>query len=297
MALLVFLEMAAATIVVLGFVPPATPPVTRSTTTELHAVNVDRRFFMRAATIVASQTLISRSEAAPVESSRRPYAPTAALLPAIRVRLTVDRALALADRILVDPSGSAAALAELEDLILTPQNYVKSFKTQGVPDRPSAQYLESYKPMKGDLPFQRILIETGTVGTWKNLKRAEKARERDNEILAALNAYTDALTFSPDTILLNVDARTRSEMIREERLPDVTNVVTSDMGLRGLYRNQVLTAMDDVRAELRYQKGRDGVIDPTELVGLLRETRAALDQWFGLIDPGDVREALAEVGT
>ena len=52
--------------------------------------------------------------------------------------------------------------------------------------------------------------------------------------------------------MLNVDRATRSSMIREDRLPDMKQVITSDMGLRMLHRNQVLTAMDEAKVELEY---------------------------------------------
>ncbi|KAL3787143.1 hypothetical protein ACHAWO_010701 [Cyclotella atomus] len=42
-------------------------------------------------------------------------------------------------------------------------------------------------------------------------------------------------------------------MIREDEIPDVTTVIASDMGLRYLLRNDILTALDDARAELKYQ--------------------------------------------
>jgi hypothetical protein len=45
----------------------------------------------------------------------------------------------------------------------------------------------------------------------------------------------------------------RKKMIREDEIPDVTTVIASDMGLRYLLRNEILTALDDARAELKYQ--------------------------------------------
>ena len=122
---------------------------------------------------------------------------------------------------------------------------------------------------------------------------------------AALNAYTDALSFSSASYLLNVDRATQSSMVREDRLPDVKQVITSDMGMRYLYRNQVLTAMDDVKAEFEYQqsalllvKTRSSsdddnrvVVDWVELLDLLDVAGKAMDRWFSLIDSDDVRDA------
>lgn len=88
-------------------------------------------------------------------------------------------------------------------------------------------------------------------------------------------------------------------MVRQDRLPDVKQVITSDMGMRYLYRNQILTDMDDVRAELQYQLKintfPDAAIDATELLNLLKEAQRACDRWLSLIDPNDVLEAIKTV--
>ena len=138
------------------------------------------------------------------------------------------------------------------------------------------------------------------------MKRKEKEQEHTSEIRAALNAYTDVLSFSADSYVLNVDSATRSSMVREDRLPGVSKVITSDMGMRYLYRNQVLTAMDDVRAELEYQllhlhddKGDDdgdaGGMEGRELLDLLEVAQKACNGWFSLIDVNDVRVAFETV--
>lgn len=236
----------------------------------------------------------------PSTGTTRPFAATEALQPAIRVKLCIDRATKLANKLIDNPSiDSAALVQELENLIIQPQDYLKYFKIQGVPKKPAKQYLEAYKPMAGDLPFQRYLIKNGDVSAWKDLKKKEKEQEGTNELRAALNAYTDVLSFSGDSYLLNVDKATRSNMVRQDRLPDVKQVITSDMGMRYLYRNQILTAMDDVRAELKYQirtaKSLETTIDAVELLNLLEEAQKACDRWLSLIDPGDVLEAIKSV--
>ena len=248
--------------------------------------------------------------------AKKPFASNEALLPAARVKLTIDRATQLAKELVVakenettansiDSKGQqSSALQELEKILLPPQNYVGTLKLQGVPDKPAQQYLESYRPMSGDLPFQRYLIQTGDVRAWMALKRTEKEQERVNEIRAALNAYTDVLSFSGTSYQLNVvDKATKSKMVREDRLPALKQVITSDMGLRYLYRNQVITAMDDVRAELEYQLSRDNKggtdaavkIDARDLLELLTEAEQACDKWFSLIDPKDARLAMETV--
>lgn len=271
--------------------------------TDAHVASSRRNFFQTTFPIFFMSTLNTCAVGAvDVESSpaTKPFAALEALQPAVRVKLCIDRATIVATKLIGNPSiDSVALVKELEDLIIQPQNYLKSFNIQGVPKKPAKQYLEAYKPMAGDLPFQRYLIENGDVSAWKDLKKKEKVQEGSNELRAALNAYTDALSFSGNSYLLNVDKDTRSKMVRQDRLPDVKQVITSDMGMRYLYRNQILTAMDDVRAELQYQlntrKSPETPIDATELLSLLKEAQKACDRWFTLIDPNDVRDAIMTV--
>lgn len=240
-------------------------------------------------------------------SKTKPFAPIENLLPAVRVKLSIDSATELT-RSMVDENSSTTrttpksstegkALQQLENILLKPQNYVQStLQLQGVPSKPGDLYLESYKPMKGDLPLQRLLIQNGDVGSWKRLKRAEKNMERSSEIRAALNAYTDALTFSTESYLLNVDKDTRSSMVRQDRLPEMKQVITSDMGMRYLYRNQVLTAMDDVKAELAYQLTlveKVESFDGNDLLDLLGLAGTAMERWLSLVPPEDLKEALS----
>ncbi len=88
-------------------------------------------------------------------------------------------------------------------------------------------------------------------------------------------------------------------MIREDRLPDIKQVIQADMDRRYLYRNQILTTVEDLRAELTYQlKNKDGTTitssnNPTELLELAQEAKAACDQWFSLIDDSDIAEAMS----
>jgi hypothetical protein len=251
-----------------------------------------------------------------VAVAKKPFAPVENLVPAIRVKQTIDQAVTLTKSLHSSASSSSSSkskLQELEKLLLQPQNYVPNdLKLPGVPAKPADLYLKSYQPMAGDLPFQRYLIQNGDVATWKRLKQREKQLEQSSQVRAALNAYTNALEFSGDSYLLNVDAATRSSMVRQDRLPKVTQVITSDMGLRYLYRNQVLTAMDDVKAELEYQlsifqkeeEKRNGIaedatttttttsIDTSELLNLLLLANDAMDRWLSLIDAKDVQEAV-----
>lgn len=259
---------------------------------------LDRRKFCFKS--IATLTLLKPSSAVAQEGKsslmKKPFAPIETLLPAIRVQQSIERAIQLTTSLMEEEGPKTEeAIKQLGDILLQPQNYVQpTLVLQGVPSKPADLYLESYKPMKGDLPLQRALIQNGDVRTWKQLKKAEKAQERTSEIRAALNAYTDALSFS-DRYLLNVDKPTQSAMVREDRLPDVKQVITSDMGLRYLYRNQVLTAMDDVKAEFAYQVTKKSSLDGndwTDLLDLLKVADTSMNQWFSLVDSQDVKDAL-----
>ena len=84
-------------------------------------------------------------------------------------------------------------------------------------------------------------------------------------------------------------------MIREDRIPDVRTVIQSDMGLRYLLRNDILTACDDARAELKYQLTKQAdaeTVDGQELLDLLLVAQSACSKWFDLIDEKNVKEAL-----
>ena len=68
-------------------------------------------------------------------------------------------------------------------------------------------------------------------------------------------------------------------MIREDRLPSATEVIRSDLDARDLYRNELQTKLDDAKAEHLYQK-RVGFEDVSELVGLLKDAKVAVDSFF-----------------
>ena len=83
----------------------------------------------------------------------------------------------------------------------------------------------------------------------------------------------------------------RSKLIREDKIPDVKTVITSDMGSRYLLRNDILTALDDARAELKYQM-KQSKVDSTELLALLITAQSACNKWFDLIDEKDTLAAI-----
>ena len=85
-------------------------------------------------------------------------------------------------------------------------------------------------------------------------------------------------------------------MIRNDELPTLTAVISSDLDRRDLYRNDFLTAIDDACAESGYQVKQNAQdVDVTDLVYLIRQAYTALDSWFSLIGQQDVDEAIQEI--
>jgi hypothetical protein len=91
-------------------------------------------------------------------------------------------------------------------------------------------------------------------------------------------------------------------MIRNDQLPSVKAVITSDLDLRDLYRNQLLTAVDDVTAEVAYQlklkqQSEQESIDSdvTDVADLMNQAYTACFKWFDLIALIDVQEAMEVV--
>ena len=147
------------------------------------------------------------------------------------------------------------------------------------------------------LLIRPVSLQNGEIDTWKRLKRQEKKREDEDEIRAALNYYTSNINYDANKLVLTGTKEERSKMIRADRIPDVKDVVTSDMGLRYLLRNDILTSCDDARAELRYLLRQDdiGNADGGDLLECLLAAQKATDKWFNLIDESDAKIALDAV--
>ena len=147
--------------------------------------------------------------------------------------------------------------------------------------------------------FTAMLNQADVERQWGVLQYAESKREEDNEMRAAFNFYSRQLTFS-DEYMLTASKEKKKEMIRNDELPSVTAVITSDLDRRDLYRNEFLTAIDDLTAEVAYQvkqQTSNEEIDVTDAVSLMNEAHEACENWFSLIASQDVEEAIAAVKT
>lgn len=237
-------------------------------------------------------------------SGKKPFAPVDTLLPATRVKVMIDRAVNVATRLNTAHNNTrqrqSELLRELESLLLKPQNFTRGTAAVEVPKQPAKAYLDSYAQYRNKVSLLEkpgaMLVQSGEIDAWKRLKRQEKAREEADEARAALNYYTSNLNFTPDRFVLTGSKEERSKLIKEDRLPDVKNVIASDMGLRYLLRNEVLTALGDARAELEYQNAQDAV-DGSELLAILLEAQRSCTKWFDLIDEVDTKAALDIVQT
>jgi len=299
----------AAISVVSGFVlpPNAARAVSSRCTTELGVIgrrNVLESIVYPCGTILAWPSAVAgaKEETMP-PSTTKPYATLDALLPAARVKLTIDKSVTITSELIISLDSNSnkteQLIQELQDLLLKPQNYTRSSTLADVPQRPAKQYLDTYKKNIDRLNILEkpggMLVQSGEIDTWKRLKRQERAREENDEIRAAFNTYTTNLSFSGDSYRLNVPKDERSRMIRDDTLPDVKSVIASDMGMRYLYRNEVLTNMEDARAELQYQIGQDdGSFDANDLLEILRQAQSWCNKWFNLIDEPDVQNAMKE---
>lgn len=246
------------------------------------------------------------NDAASTNAARtKPYAPLEALIPAARVKYAIDKSVEL---LLAKTATTTTSnpIDELSQLWLTqPQNFTKGARIPDVPNQPAKSYLDKYSKNLERVPVLlkpgAYFVESGEIDSWKRLKRQERTREKADDVRAAFNVYTSNLSFDAESYLLNVPKDVRSKMIRDDQLPDVQNVIASDMGLRYLYRNDVLTALDDVRAELQYlvkqqqQQQSSGGNEYNDLIELLLKAQTATNRWFDLIDERDVSDAMEAV--
>lgn len=234
--------------------PPSTP-----------ANNIHRRLFVLApsAWLLVHPTVGHADDKASDPLQNRPFAPVAALVPATKQRLLLQRATVLAEQLTGSDGASSSDLVE---------------QLRSIVASPSVVY-----PAPRDNSLTRPFINDSKILAQVRLDQLSGAALR-----AAMNAYTSQLRFG-ESYVLTADPATKKRFLREyNRLPDVQQVIAADLDLRDLYRNQAQTAADDLAAELAREQP-----DPTEIVSLVREIGTAVNQWFGLIAERDVEQALA----
>ncbi|KAL9182382.1 hypothetical protein ACHAXT_013034 [Thalassiosira profunda] len=167
--------------------------------------------------------------------------------------------------------------------------------TTGISSVNKDQYQSNRKGFNPGDKITAMLNQADVERQWGMLQYAETKREEGNEMRAAFNFYARQLTFA-DEYLLTASKEERKRMIRNDEVPTLAAVITSDLDRRDLYRNQFLTAIDDATAEAAYQvKLTAEEADITDIVQLVQQAHDALRSWFALIAPQDVEEAVREV--
>jgi hypothetical protein len=189
-----------------------------------------------------------------VPPSNRPRAPTEALVPATQQRLLLGKAVCLAN--------------------LLVHNGDNSSKEQN--DR-KVGLLDQLKEM----------FEPPAPSTARKNAAAVTSKLSGAALRAAMDVYTANLQFG-ESYTLTASPSIKKELIRKyDGLPDVKQVITADLDLRDLYRNQAQTTIEDIQAELYRQEP-----DPAELLVLLADAMTTYDLWFALISENDIRKAL-----
>jgi hypothetical protein len=296
---------------------------TETTTPSRHILVTDastlsrRRALQQAIVISISLTVAVQPTLA--QESSKPRAPLENLLPAVRVKLLIDESVELATKAATEKQDKLM-IQQLSSLLLEPHSFLTAqeqstakryLEIDTLSDWTRARQKEaetsrvsavlSNAPPQFDNPLARLNEGFEQWGERRQFGRLQKQQiqlEQSNPMRAAFNAYTNNLVFG-DSYLLNADKATRSRMIRQyDQLPDVTSVIRSDLDLRDLYRNQILTSTDDARAELNYQleqqeKGEE--MDLSELIALLKEAQTSCNKWFEFVDENDLKEAKVRV--
>jgi hypothetical protein len=175
-------------------------------------INDIASFFTSAAILCAiTQTTMTTSPALAVV----PFAPIDALLPAARVKITLDSAVIIASQLstATDANEKRKLLHDLEGLLLVTQNYTRGTTPMAVPQQPAKQYLNAYDEYRRHLSLLEkpgaILVQNGEIDAWKRLKREERIREDADEVRAAFNYYTSNLNFNSQEFILTATREER----------------------------------------------------------------------------------------
>lgn len=191
----------------------------------------------------------------------KPFAPLEALLPAALQRNLLKSALQLS---------KAGQSASTEEIVQNLQEILEPPSATSTPQRRAISMTRRY-----------ILDQ-------KQLMTHPISRLSGRTFRAAMNVYTSNLRFG-ESYLWNAPRSETKRWIRENgQLPSVQQVITADLDLRDLYRNQVQTRIEDAQAEL-YNQSQS--VDFEELTSLLSEATDACDKWFQLISVDDLLQA------
>ena len=170
-------------------------------------------------------------------------------------------------------------------------------------DKPRAPTPDTLLPATG--VRHRINSIAALVGQYKSdkLERTELLKQTAallntpqlasiQSVRKAFNTYTQSIRFG-ETFQINLPpgSQERRRYIQDNtKLLTPETVITADLDLRDLHRNQILTGIDDLRAEVVYLLSSDEQ-DLSELERLIDLLVAECDIWFGFIPQKDVKKA------
>jgi len=199
-------------------------------------------------------------------SNNSPRAPMGALVPATHQRLLLEKAYTLAKQLSESGNNTgnkAVLLEQLRDIFEPP--------TQSTAKKTAVSMTRRYKLDAQVL--ERAVSDTLSGAT----------------VRAAMNVYTANLRFG-ESYVLTASPVDRKRLIRQyDGLPDVKQVITADLDLRDLYRNQVQTTIEDIQAEVYRDEP-----ESQELVALVGQAISAMGSWFAPISSDDIRDALQQ---
>ena len=245
-------------------------------------------------------------ESPPGDRGGKPFAPLEALLPVTRLKLWIDQAHALSSTLkrTNDKQAQYDILKQLDKMLSNPPKLFVSTSlkertrsstaqiTTGVSSVNREEYRRNRARLSVTDRLAAMLNQADVERQWGMLQYQESKLEKDNEMRAAFNYYTSQLEYG-DSYVLTASKEDKKRMIRDETLPSLTAVITSDLDVRELYRNQFLTDIEDVKAEISYQlKQPVESIDATDTLDLMNHVYTACAEWFNLIAPQDLQDAV-----
>jgi hypothetical protein len=254
-----------------------------------------------------------------INTVKQPFAPRGALLPAARLKLVVDEMYALSKTL--NSVGSSkeqgnidhqyTALKEMREIWMNRPQLLQTLErrrlstlrasSKTVPVNNNQQYSVIRGHVSNSMPYQisSMFTQAGTKRQWGILKSREIKLEQRNEIRAALNYYTSQLEYSTSSYTLTASPEIRKQLIRNDQIPTTATVITSDLDLRDLYRNEFLTCIEDAVAEISYQLDRNNktekLFDVSDVVDLMDQAHTALSKWFDLVSQDEVRDAMETI--
>lgn len=233
----------------------------RAVEMRLCAAAMDRRSALPTMASSLASALLFYPTVAASSTNNKPRAPLDSLIPATQKLVSMERAVTVASK-LMDASGESkdVYLQELRSIIAAPDEDKSFDNSMTIWTQRKLQKLESSSSPQG-------IQLSGT------------------SVRAAFNIYTANLRFGEEYLVNDPDWK-KSYIRANDGLPDVKQIITADLDLRDLYRNQAQLKIDDVQAELYSDR-----IDEEELVNLLKQALVASQQWFDMIDPLDIKDA------